>query len=69
MGQVMSGFIVLGFIVVGSVVVGMVVWTFFIASAPWVRSREKNAGSQVPFRARFGAAKRKHPLDKLVSRF
>ena len=45
-----------------------VVWTFFIASALCVRSREENAGSHVPFRARFGAIKRKHPLGKLVSR-
>jgi len=57
----MSGFIVVGFIVVGILVVEMVVWTFFIASALSV-PREKNA-----FRARFGAIKRKHPLDKQVS--
>jgi len=50
-----------GFIVVGILVVEMVVWTFFIASALSV-PREKNA-----FRARFGAIKRKHPLDKQVS--
>jgi hypothetical protein len=63
----MSGFIVVGFILVGILVVEMVVWTFFIASPLRQRSREKNAGSQVPFRARFGAVKRKHPLDKQVS--
>ena len=51
----------------GFVVVGMVVWTFFIASALYGRFREKNAGSQVPFRAGFGAVKRTHRLDAPVS--
>jgi hypothetical protein len=63
----MNGFTVVGFIVVGIVVVGMMVWTFFIASPLWVRSREKNPDSRVPFHARIGAVKRINRLDKPVS--